>query len=998
MPLVRRALICALLVVAAATAQAAPVALCPVVSTPPTLDGRLDDPAWMRVPANGGFRDPNDQRSAVPATRFYLCTDGQWLYVAVKMADPEPDRLRRPNLGRDQIRWEEVIEIFLAPDADAPLYYHFAVDPGGSDYDNQGQGNATDNNYPWRHAQAITSQGWTAEIALPLTALGRPGGLRAGDLLALNVCRETRGAVPLHCWSPTFGAFHNRDAFGTVVVGSFAAVAQREVRRLAATVAAARRSLGQRQSPELTRLSQTLTSLQARAARVADGPAWRELTAAVAQANAEARRVALVPQGLPVWRLNPWALPPSNLLPDAGLPALDELHLTALRGEYLSVALGVANPQREAVTLRCVPTDFVSPDWRQSVPVADCLELRQAVEVGLRGGGCQRDALPLLRLEDPVTLPPGGNAVLWLTLDTRSLTPGLWTASLALAPTVRHDLARRLRLTLKVLPASLPAGPYPYSCNWASYSAPTSDRYPERCHEDQKRHFTNVHIVPFGETGIDTLRFGDDGKSVAPPDFAKLDRWIETFGTQGQLYVLGTFYEWLPKELGGGGEWGETQQANFAEWVRAVRRHFEAKGMSTRDFAWYAMDEPCTVENAQNVVRFGKLLQAADPEQQVFVTVYNAVEIEALRQMLPYVNLWVPAMGLSDEQRALVCSGQARRFSYSVLGRSSSAYWSYRLEGLRALHYGYEGIGFWNYNDCGGSPGASVWDDNDGKVSDYSVIYEGSDGPVPGVRWEAWRRGLQDYRLVRWLRELAAACPTAALRTEAEQLADAAIRDSLNNSDQATADRYTDRVRDQILRLLSVAGQVDAALLQRLERPLPLCLTGNGGSLAPNHDSGGSYTYNVTPDPAHYGERCGVKDGPVFFQGARATNPPQSENKHDGDLTDGLLSYPGDYAIHFWPPATWQITFDLNGRYRLSHALLYTNDGQALRVSVSPTGADGTWQQTAELRPLGEAPRGFDGGVYADLADARARFVRFEIETGGQAVRLGEVRLFGWPE
>ena len=186
-------------------------------------------------------------------------------------------------------------------------------------------------------------------------------------------------------------------------------------------------------------------------------------------------------------------------------------------------------------------------------------------------------------------------------------------------------------------------------------------------------------------------------------------------------------------------------------------------------------------------------------------------------------------------------------------------------------------------------------------------------------------------------------------------------------------------MRDQILRLLSVAGQVDAALLQRLERPLPLCLTGNGGSLAPNHDSGGSYTYNVTPDPAHYGERCGVKDGPVFFQGARATNPPQSENKHDGDLTDGLLSYRGTPSTS---GASRHITFDLNGRYRLSPALLHQRrPGARVGEPPAPT-APGSRRRAAAA---GEAAR-LDGGVYADSGCPRA--VRFEIETGGQTVRL----------
>jgi hypothetical protein len=310
--------------------------------------------------------------------------------------------------------------------------------------------------------------------------------------------------------------------------------------------------------------------------------------------------------------------------------------------------------------------------------------------------------------------------------------------------------------------------------------------------------------------------------------------------------------------------------------VKAIRRFYESKGLSVRDFAYYAIDEPCSEKSAEDVVNFGKLLQAADPEQQIFVTVYNAVTIEALKMMAPYVNLWVPSLGLNEEQRAIVekTHPEWRRLSYSVIGR----------------------------------------------------------------------------------------------------------------------------MRPLALRLLVASGQLDAAAVQAAaSSALPFCLTANAGPLGRNLRTHGSYSYNATPLPDHYGERSGVKEGPVYFQGADAPTGPQAQNKADGDLTDGLTAYPVDYSINWWPPATWTLTFDPLKPYRLSH-LHVLGDQRPLQALVSVTGADGSWQAVSQA----DAPRlseqlAADGTTYLGLGNQTARYVRLEIGTGGEAVRLGEVRLWGWP-
>ena len=63
-----------------------------------------------------------------------------------------------------------------------------------------------------------------------------------------------------------------------------------------------------------------------------------------------------------------------------------------------------------------------------------------------------------------------------------------------------------------------------------------------------------------------------------------------------------------------------------------------------------------------------------------------------------------------------------------------------------AWNIGASGIGFWSYSDTQGS---SAWDDFDGVRPDWAVVYEGDGKPITSRRWEAFREGVEDYKLLK---------------------------------------------------------------------------------------------------------------------------------------------------------------------------------------------------------------------------------------------------------
>lgn len=976
-------LICLVLFSSVVFAEA-PSAQCPVIKaeSAPVIDGKLNDPIWKTAPRSPNFTDNTGKIPAKPGAYFRSVTDGKFLYIAIELMDPDSSKLSRKNLGKDKLEWSEDVEVFLAPAADQPEYYHFGVDPAGSDADCKGLGNPIDFGCSWKHKETINAKGWITEMALPLTELGRAQGVKTGDMLGFNICRSTKGFVPLQCWSPSFGGFNNRDAFGTLIIGGFKAAAVNQL----GLVSDHFKSLKKQASvipaikDRLVQISLEFAGLQTRTSRITNLGDWNRFKSDCAKLDSKMSLTALVGRDLMIWTVNPWALPWADTLPSPETKTVDSITINAFQGEYITRAVAITNATDDTASFRCIATDLVTQKWNKQAPVLKHLKLYEAQEVALRGGGKQRDPLPELRIESVVNLSPGRNSVMWVTLDTNGLEPGQWLSTIVVKPTVRVELQKKIRVTINVLPAEFPKGPEPYSCNWANYGQPTCDKYPEACYEDQKQHLTNVHILDWVTVG--SVKFGPDGKPANDPDFSNIDKYVSIFG-KDQVYVITSVYEWLPRELGGGGSWTDKEQANFTWLVKLVRKHFEEKGVGVHNFAWYPKDEPCSVEDGTFVANFGKLLKAADPEQQIFTTVFNRVEMKALEIMAPYVNLWVPSMWLAEEQTNLIKKQKVRLFSYSVLGRDSGPYWHYRLDAWRALDRGYEGIGFWDYNDCGGSKGASVWDDNDGDKSDYSIIYEGNDKPISSVRWEAWRQGIQDYRMVKWLTSLAGS--NKALPTEA-------VSSVLKDNKPATADTYYEKMRDEVIKSLVLSGSIPSSSLTAT-RPL-VCLTGNGGDNVENADTGGFYTFSKFPDEM-YGERCGAKDVVIYFQGKNAKSGIQAQNHYDGLITDGLLSYPSNYVICSWAPRTWTTTFDLQKSYTLSHVLVYV-DSKGIIASISDTGKDGSWEKVSEIPNIETGQKSFDGAALLDLGGKKARFVKLDMQTEGQTVRFGECRIFGW--
>lgn len=143
---------------------------------PPIIDGHLDETLWLSIEKAGQFiqRQPYEDRQPSQLTEFAITYDDNNLYVGIWAFDSSPDSISRRLTRRDEIDGD-MVGIDIDSYFDKRTSFGFFVNAGGVKLDmlTSNNGMAEDKTWDpnWYVSTAITSQGWTAEMRIPLSQL-----------------------------------------------------------------------------------------------------------------------------------------------------------------------------------------------------------------------------------------------------------------------------------------------------------------------------------------------------------------------------------------------------------------------------------------------------------------------------------------------------------------------------------------------------------------------------------------------------------------------------------------------------------------------------------------------------------------------------------------------------------------------------------------------------------------------------------------------------------
>ena len=148
-----------------------------VPSGPIRIDGDLDDPAWAgaAVIADLVQQDPQPGDPTPFRTEVRVLVDGDNVYLGFRCFDPEPDRIAVHTLQRDgSLDGDDHVTVVLDTFLDNRAGYFFSINAAGAKLDGligDAEHASSDWDGIWDGRARKTSDGWTAEIALPAKTL-----------------------------------------------------------------------------------------------------------------------------------------------------------------------------------------------------------------------------------------------------------------------------------------------------------------------------------------------------------------------------------------------------------------------------------------------------------------------------------------------------------------------------------------------------------------------------------------------------------------------------------------------------------------------------------------------------------------------------------------------------------------------------------------------------------------------------------------------------------
>ena len=147
-----------------------------LTTDPPIIDGCMDDTAWKETEWAADFvqKSPYEGKPPTENTAFKILYDQKNIYVCIRAFDTKADEILRQMSRRDN-RVGDWVEVVFDSYYDQRTGFAFSVNAAGVKHDLliSGDGDSRDTSWDptWEVKTTWDTEGWTAEMQIPLTQL-----------------------------------------------------------------------------------------------------------------------------------------------------------------------------------------------------------------------------------------------------------------------------------------------------------------------------------------------------------------------------------------------------------------------------------------------------------------------------------------------------------------------------------------------------------------------------------------------------------------------------------------------------------------------------------------------------------------------------------------------------------------------------------------------------------------------------------------------------------
>jgi hypothetical protein len=189
------------------------------ITTPPEIDGKLDDICWKKATPITNFIIKNTKKIAKSQTISYLLYDKNNLYIGFKCLDSNIKNIKSEKRRHDgYIFHDDCVEVMLDPWQSKDEYFHFVINASGSIYDaycSQGGFIQVPKwNGQWEAKTFIGKDYWSAEIRIPYYNLGL--NQKVNSTWGINLLREKKHPFRENSSIAKDGAFNLAGKFGQI--------------------------------------------------------------------------------------------------------------------------------------------------------------------------------------------------------------------------------------------------------------------------------------------------------------------------------------------------------------------------------------------------------------------------------------------------------------------------------------------------------------------------------------------------------------------------------------------------------------------------------------------------------------------------------------------------------------------------------------------------------------------------------------------------------------
>ncbi|MCZ6834556.1 MAG: DUF5916 domain-containing protein [Planctomycetota bacterium] len=174
---------------------------------PPIIDGRIDEAVWEKATIIKNLRQVEPVENSEPSERTVvrILFDSDFLYVAIRCYDSEPDKIIATQMRREgQLFFDDRVLIVLDTFHDRRNAYFFEMNPVGGRTDALIENNnnfRTDWDGIWYGKSSIDDEGWVVEMAIPFKTINFD---QNNDTWGLNIQRSIRRKNEDIRWSAPF--------------------------------------------------------------------------------------------------------------------------------------------------------------------------------------------------------------------------------------------------------------------------------------------------------------------------------------------------------------------------------------------------------------------------------------------------------------------------------------------------------------------------------------------------------------------------------------------------------------------------------------------------------------------------------------------------------------------------------------------------------------------------------------------------------------------------